>query len=175
MVKVLNVVNGNTLRVELRGEDVPVRLLGVATPDPNDQARPILQRLGTEAMAFLKEFTKPGWVMVEFPSGEPVRDKDGVIDASVYCGPEATFLNEKLIGEGFGIVNRKVECPFRNQLLLAEKAAKGAQLGIWGSFKGGNGEKVASGNTHHTSYLGEVPKGTDDVNVVVYYWVVTYE
>lgn len=159
MAKVLSIVNGNTIRVEYRGKETPIRLLGVATPDPTDEARPILKQLGLEAMEFLKEATKSGWVMVEFPTGSPVADDKGVVDASIYAGTNATFLNEKIVADGFGIVNRKIQTPFRDQLLSAEKTAKDAQRGIWGSFKTGGGADVAAGRRHQETYLG---RGPDD-------------
>lgn len=172
MVKIISVVNGNTLRVDLRGKETDVRLLGVATPDPKDDARPILKRLGIEAMSFLKETTKSGWVMLEFPTGQPVADSTGVVDASVYGGTDASFINEKLIAQGFGVVNRKVECAFRDQLVKSENVARAGHRGIWGSFESGSGEAVASGRSHQETYIGELAQRNTPNYVTL--WVIYY-
>jgi endonuclease YncB( thermonuclease family) len=160
MAKVIETVNGNTLKVELRGKEAQVRLYGIATPDPNgDDSKPILKKLGVEAREFLKEYIKSGWVYVEFPTGSPVADKDGIVDAFVYGGKDHAFVNEQIISEGFGVVNRKVPSAFRDSLIKVEAQAKASQRGIWGSFGNGGGQKVASGGTHQGTYIGESAVG----------------
>jgi endonuclease YncB( thermonuclease family) len=159
MVKVLGTINGSTLKVELRGKETQLRLLGIATPDPHDDKRPILKRLGLEAQDFLKEFTKSGFVYVEFPSGEPVVDKNGVVLASAWGGKDSELINEKLVMEGFGVVDRKqptLTAALREQLIKAEDAARMSRRGIWGSFSLGKGQDVASGKAKQGTYLGAV-------------------
>jgi endonuclease YncB( thermonuclease family) len=173
MAKVLETINGNTLKVELRGKETQVRLYGIATPDPNDATKPILKQLGTEATEFLREYVKSGWVYIEFPTGSPVADKDGIVDGFVYGGKESAFLNEQLIAEGFGVVNRKVQSAFRDSLIQVEAKAKASQRGIWGSFGRGGGKKVASGSTHQGTYLGVGGAGEGAPDYVTY-WIITW-
>lgn len=173
MAKVLGTVNGNTLNIELRGKEMPLRLYGIATPDPNDATKPILKKLGLEATAFLKEYVKSGWVYVEFPTGAPVADKDGIVDGFVYGGKESAFINEALIAEGFGVVNRKVPSAFRDKLIQVEARAKASQRGIWGSFGSGGGRDVAAGTSHQGTYMGVGAEGPSSVEYVTV-WIISF-
>jgi endonuclease YncB( thermonuclease family) len=171
MAKVAHAINGNTLKVQMKGQDAEVRLYGIATPDPNDTTKPILRKLGVEATEFLKESVKSGWVYLEFPTGTPTPDKEGVIDAFVYCGTKGTFLNEEIIAEGFGVVNRKLESAFKQDLIKVEAQAKASQRGLWGSFGNGGGKQVASGSTHQATYMGEAGEGqSQEVTIWILFW-----
>jgi len=173
MAKVVDTVNGNTLKVELRGKETQVRLYGIATPDPNDASKPILKKLGIEATAFLKEYVKSGWVYIEFPTGSPVADKDGIVDGFVYGGKQSSFINEAMISEGFGVVNRKVPSAFRDSLIQVEARAKASERGIWGSFGNGGGKDVASGSSHQGTYMGVSGGGQQTVEYVTF-WIISY-
>ena len=176
MAKVTGTVNGNTLQVQLRGQETQVRLYGIATPDPKDDTKPILKKLGVEATEFLREYVKSGWVYLEFPSGNPVADKDGIVDAFVYGGSQSAFVNEQLIAEGFGVVNRKVPSVFRDDLIRVEQKAKASRRGIWGSFGGGGGQQVASGASHQGTYIGESAGGIGESSVTyVVAWIRAYD
>ncbi len=170
MAKVVSVVDGSTFRLQYRGAEHDARLMGVATPPTGDDTKPILKRLGSEAVTFLREMTNSGWVYVEFPAGEEPREKNGPVDVAVYGGRDSVLLNEKLVIEGFGIVNRKIPTPLNNQLLKAEAKAKESRRGIWGSFEFGDGKAVANGRSG--TYIGTVaPQGAPGY---VTFWIISY-
>ncbi len=175
MAKVLEVINGNSMRVEVRGKELRVRLIGVATPDPKDDARPLLKQLGVEATAFLTEYTRSGWVYLEFLTPQPIPGDDGFVEAAVYGGHDSAFINEKLVAEGFGVVNRKARNSFRDQLLEAEKIAKSSSRGIWGSFFSGSGKDVANGKSHQGKYIGDVAPFSYSSAQDVTSWIMSYE
>jgi micrococcal nuclease len=154
MAKLTKVVSGNTISVELRGKETTIRLVGVATPDPNDP-KPILKQLGTEASAFLAEFLKSGWVYLEYPNGTPAPDANGVVDAYVYRASDAVLVNEKIIHDGFGITNRKMKFAYQATFIEAEDKAKAISRGVWSSFKEAGGKQAASGNMHQMEYIGK--------------------
>jgi micrococcal nuclease len=151
MAKLESVVDGNTLRVTLRGVEMKVRMHGIVVP-PADETRPILQQLNTESVAFLKKYLSDGWVYLEFP-GARTPDADGYVAAFVYRGNDATFLNEKLVGAGLAIVNRKEKNTFTTKWIEMQNNAEGAQRGIWGSFAGGGGATIAEGSAQG-NYIG---------------------
>lgn len=173
MAKVKAILNGSTLKVDMRGTESTIQLHGIATPDPKDE-RAALKRLGDEAVDFLGEYLKDGWIYLEFPGGQPAPDKDGVIQAYVYRGKDASFVNQQLVGAGLGIVNRKVQSDHKQKLLQEEERARGASRGVWGSFADGPGKKIASGDTHQGTYIGIAAPKPGPRNDVVWFWIITY-
>lgn len=153
MAKLISVADGNTLVVSLRGAEMKVRMYGVVVP-PADETRPILHRLNTESVAFLKTYLSEGWVYLEFPEGSAKPDADGYVPAYVYHGKDATFVNEKLLAEGLAIVNKKEKSAVTAKFATLQTGAKESMRGIWGSFFGGNGEKIASGGVPTAHYVG---------------------
>jgi endonuclease YncB( thermonuclease family) len=174
MAKLSGIADGNTLLVTLRGKEIKVRMHGVAVP-PNDDKRPILQRLNKESSAFLKKYLSDGWVYLEFPEGTARPDAEGYIPAFVYRGNDAVFLNEKVVTAGLALVNKKEKNAFTDDWLANQENAKTAQRGIWGSFEDGEGERIASGVPQGT-YLG-VPGASISSsynNSYVSYWIVLF-
>lgn len=170
MAKVKSVTTGNTLTVIVDGKESNLRLFGVATPDPTDPA-PILKQLGIQADAFLKEFLKDGWVYLEYPSLTSKPDTKGFVDAYVYRGSDAAFVNEKIIREGFGIANRKVPSINRDVFIAVEEKAKAAQRGIWNPMIEPDGQRVAAGKGHQMEYLG---KSHNKGSSAVIYWILLF-
>lgn len=172
MAKLTSIVDGNTVIVSVRGVETKVRLHGVAVP-PADEKRPVFQRLNEESVAFMKHYLKDGWLYLEFPGGKAQPDAEGYVQAFVYRGADATFLNEKLVAEGLAIVNRKQKHEYTDHLVAVEKLSKASQRGIWGSFANGSGAKIAAGGAQGT-YIG-VPGATfDRAPEYVEYWIILF-
>ncbi len=176
MAKILNILDGSTLQVEVRGASTLVHLMGVATPSATDESKPILKRLGLEGMAFLKETTKSGWVYLEYPAGDVPQTANAPVDVVMFGGKDSAMINETLIREGFGVVNRKVATPINDQLLKAEATAKASQNGIWGEFEHGDGQSVASGRANQGTYIGQVNQTPQRGYVPAYVniWIVSF-
>jgi endonuclease YncB( thermonuclease family) len=176
MAKIVSITDGNSMVVEMRGASAKVRMHGVVVP-PADEARPILNQLNKESVAFLKRYLADGWVYLEFPSGSAKQDENGFIPAYVYHGPDAEFINEKLVAEGLAIVNQKEKNEFTPKIVKVQNSAKGAYRGIWGSFASGGGDKIASGAVPSATYIG-VPGATERrgySNSYVTYWIFLFE
>jgi micrococcal nuclease len=177
MVKVLSIVNGNTIKADVRGKEMEIRLLGIATPNPEDTHEQ-LRQLGAEAKSFLAEFLKSHSVYAEFPTGDPAPDKNGVINALLWGGANAEFINEKIVSDGFGVVDRRqaqLTQALRDQLIQAEDAARNSGHGLWGSFSSGSGHDVAAGKTHQGTYLGTINPSREGSAVTdVYVWVIFF-
>jgi endonuclease YncB( thermonuclease family) len=176
MAKLSAVVDGNTLSVKLRGEELKIRMHGVVVP-PADAERPILQRLNEESLAFLRKYLSDGWVYLEFVEDAPKKDAEGYVPAFVYRGSDATFLNEKLIAAGLALVNKKEKNEFTERWLGLQENAKGAERGVWGPFQPGDGEKIAAGGVAQGTFIG-VPGSNDNRRSSNYgyvtYWILRY-
>ncbi|HEX9163107.1 MAG TPA: thermonuclease family protein [Thermoanaerobaculia bacterium] len=156
MARVKKIVSGNTLVVDLRGQETTIHLYGIASADPEDK-RPAVKKLATQAQEFLREYLKSGWVYLEFPGGQPKPDKDGVMNAFAYRDRDAAFINEKLVAEGLGVVNEQAEGEMKDRFLARQKEARLASHGIWGQFLSGDPKKIAAGEGHQGTYIGEAP------------------
>ncbi len=172
MAKLSAIADGNTLVVTLRGQEIRVRMHGVAIP-PNDEKRPILQRLNKESSAFLRKYLADGWVYLEFPEGSAKPDAEGYVPAFVYRGSDAVFLNEKLVGAGLAIVNKKEKNLFTDGWLAMQDNARSAQRGIWGSFEDGEGERIASGAAQG-NYIGVPGSNQRSAPTYVRYWIILF-
>ena len=175
MAKMSSVIDGNTIVVTFRGAEMKVRMHGIVVP-PADAKRPILQLLNQESVGFLKRYLSEGWIYLEFPEGSPKPDANGIVPAFVYRGGDATLINRKLVAEGLAIVNRKEPNGFTDDLIKVQANARGAQRGIWGgSFRAGDGEKIAAGIPQST-YIGEPGSNLKDYSRTTYveYWIILY-
>lgn len=170
MAKLVSVADGNTLVVTMRGAELKVRMFGVVVP-PADETRPILNRLNTESVAFLKKYLSEGWVYLEFLDGSPKADADGNVPAFVYHGRDATFVNEKLVAEGLAIVNKQEKNELTAKFATLQTNAKESMRGIWGSFFAGDGEKIAAGGVPPANYIGVPGANERRVHYDYYYYV----
>ena len=168
MAKLKKIENANTIIVDLRGKETTVRLYGIASAEPSDP-RPNIQKLAVEAKEFLGEYMKSGWVYLEFPQGQPVADKDGVVPALVYRDRDAAFVNEKLVGAGLGVVSEEAAGEWKDRFLKRQIEARAASAGLWGEFVAGHAKKLASGEAHEGKYIGETSDELGDFYAILYW------
>jgi endonuclease YncB( thermonuclease family) len=177
MAQVTSVIDGNTLAVRFRNEPITIRLIGVATPDPNDK-NATLRKLGTEATEFLKAFLKKGWVYLEFPSGKPQKNGEGMIEAYAYRGSDGVFVNEKLITDGFGIMNHKQQFAYSVMFETQEKEARKSWRGVWNPVMKVSGKEAGerSGTNAKNLGRGDGCLGCDfGYDAAVRVWFASYE
>jgi micrococcal nuclease len=132
--RVLEVVDGDTLRVEIAGANEPVRLIGVDSPELNHPTRGE-EPLGREAATFV-ENALDTWVCLEFE----VTNRDGFDRLLRYVWlPDARLLNEVLLDEGLAQVStfppdvRHLD----DRYLPAQDSAQSAGRGIWAKHSPG--------------------------------------
>jgi micrococcal nuclease len=154
MARVTAVVDGNTLTVLYRNQPMTVRLIGVATPDPNDKDA-TLKKLGTEATEFLKAFLKKGWVYLEFPGGKPQKNAEGMVEAYAYRGVDGLFVNERLITDGFGIVNHRQQFAYSVLFETKEREARRGWRGVWNPATTVSGKEAAENQGANATRLGQ--------------------
>ena len=122
--KVADVIDGNTVSVEIDGKPTVICLIGVDTPE---SAMPS----GRHAARFLENLlTGESVYLVQEPGRE--RDFDGHKLAYLYRAPHGRLVNLEIVRQGYGRVYAKI--PFEHMALFAhyERAAREAKKGVWG-------------------------------------------
>jgi micrococcal nuclease len=131
---VAEVVDGDTIRVQLPTGLERVRIIGIDTPETVDPHRPPAC-YGAEATAFAKEILEGKTVTLETDPTQDQRDKYDRLLAHVHVGD--TLYAAEVISRGFGI-HYVYEVPSIHaaELAAAEDAAKDANAGIWSACQG---------------------------------------
>ncbi|MBK5222875.1 MAG: thermonuclease family protein [Acidimicrobiia bacterium] len=137
MALVLDVIDGDTLALEVSGHRETIRMLGIDTPETHHPTRPV-ECFGAEASARLAELAPPGTV-VRLERDDEARDHFGRLLAYVHLPTDDgdVFINHLLVAEGFAVAlpidpNRA----HRSSLAAAERAARSAGAGLWGRCGG---------------------------------------
>ncbi len=123
--KVIRVVDGDTLRVNYKGNEERIRLIGIDAPEskPNKKAKNDAQRsgedveaitaMGKELTNFVKTLVKPGdTVKIEFDVEK--RDRYRRLLAYVYFS-DGKMLNEEVVKAGYAVI---LENLFRSHVYL---------------------------------------------------------
>ena len=126
---VIEVVDGDTVKVNIDGKEETVRLLLVDTPETKDPNEPV-QPFGPEASQFAKE-TLPARKEVKLEYDGPERDKYDRLLAYLWVGDK--IFNQMLLEKGLARVAYVYDPPYTHYdaFVAAEKKAKDAKLGIW--------------------------------------------
>ena len=126
---VTRVVDGDTLKVSIGGEEQTVRLIGVDTPESVDPRRPV-ECFGEEASEFVKQRVEGERVKLVTDSTQSDRDRYDRLLRYVYTGDE--MLNREIIAEGYGFeytVGKKHL--FADEFRELEERAKNQEIGLW--------------------------------------------
>jgi micrococcal nuclease len=128
-VYVSRVVDGDTIEVQLDGEEEDVRYIGVDTPETVKPDTPV-QCFGPQASGFNHRLVEGKRVRLVF--GVERRDVYGRLLAYVYL--DGRFVNAELVRRGLA---RTLTIPpndrFAGQLKRLEIAAARAGRGLWGA------------------------------------------
>lgn len=135
MVRVVHVIDGDTVKVERRGEVESVRLLGLDCPEV-DHPDPVVRCLAEEARDFLRKKAEGEFVAMEADPTNSDRDRYGRLLRYLWLSPSAEFLNLEMIRRGYGYVLRKYPIKQMDQFEEAQRFAMSKELGLWSSSCG---------------------------------------
>lgn len=141
-VRVLWVVDGDTLKVNYKGKEESVRLFGIDAPESriNKKAKNDAQRsgedlktitaMGKKATNYVKSFVKPGdTVRMEFDVQK--RDKYGRLLGYVYLSDEK-MLNEEIVKAGYAqLMTIPPNVHYQERFLKAYREARENKKGLW--------------------------------------------
>jgi micrococcal nuclease len=126
--KVTRVVDGDTIHVDIAGQDFTVRYIGIDTPETVDPNRPV-GCYGPEASVRNKELVHGQTVSLE----SDVEDKDdfGRLLRYVWLGDE--MVNAVLVRDGYAKAETGfAEVKYQDVLLALQGEAQAEGRGLWG-------------------------------------------
>ncbi|WP_454084255.1 thermonuclease family protein [Georgenia sp. Marseille-Q6866] len=130
---VTHVVDGDTIRVDLDGEEVPARLLNIDTPE-KDGPYTEAECLGDEATAFLADLIPPGTEVRLVEDVEPT-DRYGRRLAGVYLGD--VLINAEVARAGLAVpVLVEPNDRFHDAVVAAHEEARAASRGLYDPANG---------------------------------------
>ncbi|HRW37265.1 MAG TPA: thermonuclease family protein [Aquihabitans sp.] len=130
--RVVHVVDGDTVDVELAGATERVRLLGIDTPETVKPGHPI-DCFGPEASARTKALLPAGTAVVLQRDTEP-RDRYGRLLAYLWRRDDGLFVNGSLVDDGFAdTLSIEPNVAHRSDLSARRAAARAEGRGMWGS------------------------------------------
>ena len=132
-VKVLDVIDGDTIRLS---NGRLLRYIGLDTPEVrikdksgNFNYQP--QPFSLEAKEFNRKLVEGKSLQVEFD----IEKTDRYGRLLGYCFSDQTFVNAKLIEQGYGVISTiPPNLKYAEVFVTAQKKAREAKKGLWGSF-----------------------------------------
>jgi micrococcal nuclease len=136
-VGVLRVVDGDTIHVLVRGQDVTVRMIGIDTPETVKPDTPV-QCFGPEASEFAKRSLTDQTVTLEFDASQGSTDRYGRTLAYVWLElPDGgrRLFNLDAVAGGYAEERQYGSVPFawQSAFRTAEQQAQSADAGRWGA------------------------------------------
>ena len=136
--RVVDVVDGDTLVLDVAGARETTRLLGIDTPEVHHPTRPV-ECWGAEASARLAELA-PAGTLVRIERDEEARDHYGRLLAYVFApSPDGAeiFVNLQLVADGAAVaLPIDPNDAHRGEIAEAERTARDGGAGLWGACGG---------------------------------------
>ncbi len=130
LYKVIKVVDGDTIKVDMDGKTETIRLIGIDSPEVND-ARESVKCFGEEASNKAREILYGKNVKLEADNTQGERDKYGRLLRYVFL-EDGTNINKMMIDEGYAYeYTYKFPYKYQSEFKEAEIEAKNAKKGLW--------------------------------------------
>lgn len=133
--QVTNIEDGDTITVDMNGNEERVRFIGVDTPEVRDPRKPV-QCFGRAASAFTKDQIKERTVRLEADPENTNRDRYNRLLRYVYL-PDNTLLNAEIIRQGYGFAYTSFPFTKKDEFKKLEDEARENNRGLWSSCKTG--------------------------------------
>lgn len=132
---VIRVVDGDTIHVDLHGQDVTVRMIGINTPETDKPDSPI-ECFGPESSEFAKRELDGHTVTLEFDDSQGRTDRYGRTLAYVWIeGSQGSLrlFNLEAVAAGYAEERQYGSTPFawKDTFRAAEDTARGSGAGRW--------------------------------------------
>lgn len=129
---VKKVIDGNTFEIDEKdsgGKYTRVKLIGLDSLEKTDTAimRPMFSKLSADYTRRLMEGKK---VLLVPENNYEDKDRNGKLLRYVYLD-DGTFINMKIIEDGYASANRQNSISKKNDFIKAENKAKEQKKGLW--------------------------------------------
>jgi endonuclease YncB( thermonuclease family) len=132
--RIVEVIDGDTIKVDIGGKIETVRLIGMDTPEIASPHNPQDDYFGPEAAQYAKQLMENQLVYLIPDPMQSNRDKYNRLLRYVFL-EDGTLVNAKLIEEGYAYNYIYQPFQFMKQFDYLEKQAKEKQLGLWSGKK----------------------------------------
>ena len=127
---VTKVVDGDTLAINMNGESVTLRLIGIDTPETVHPSKPV-ECFGNEASNKAKSMLSGTSVRIETDASQGTYDKYGRLLAYVFL-QNGTNFNEYMILQGFAYeYTYSTPYKYQSEFKYAQKEAEANKRGLW--------------------------------------------
>ncbi|MES2436757.1 MAG: thermonuclease family protein [Patescibacteria group bacterium] len=129
---VVQVVDGDTIKVEIDGTKQTLRLIGINTPETVDPRKPV-ECFGREASNKAKELLANQNVKIVADPTQDERDKYDRLLRYVYL-EDGTNFNKLMIEQGYAYeYTYDVPYQYQEDFKAAQRYAQQNKLGLWGA------------------------------------------
>ena len=126
--RVMRVVDGDTIEVEIGGREYRLRYIGIDAPETVKENTPV-EWMGPEASAANAALVKGKVVYLEKDVSET--DRYGRLLRYVYLA-DGTFVNGELVRQGYAqAITYVPDVKYQRLLRMLEREARNAQRGLW--------------------------------------------
>jgi micrococcal nuclease len=130
--QVTDVVDGDTVDVDLGGEEVRLRLIGINTPESVDPRRPV-ECYGREASDKAKELLSGQTVYLEPDPSQDERDRYGRLLRFVWL-EDGRMFNLEMVAQGYAYeYTYESKYKYQAEFRAAQAGAEANELGLWSS------------------------------------------
>lgn len=132
--EVMRVIDGDSIRVSLSGDEVSIRAIGIDAPEPRHPSTPA-QCFGREAADRAEELLEGQTVVLEYDESQGRFDAYGNTLAYLWL-PDGRLYTTVMLEEGFAI-EYTFDAPYAHlsEHLEAEARAKKNDLGLWAASR----------------------------------------
>lgn len=131
--KVLKVIDGDTIQVDIHGKKEVVRLLGIDSPESVDP-RKTVQCFAKEATIKLKSYVDGKQIILVEDSTQGNRDRYNRLLRYVYLPNSVqTFVNGEMVKQGFAFSYKQYPTKLLSKFNSFEAYAREHSLGLWNS------------------------------------------
>lgn len=130
LVRILTVIDGDTVDIEIDGRTERVRLIGVNTPETKHPTKPI-ECFGPEASAYMTQLLPKG-TDVRIERDTEARDRYGRMLLYLYRESDNLFINLDLVLRGYGTPMSIEPNTFHHiDFVHAAALAETTNVGLW--------------------------------------------